>query len=148
MNKIPDDQFPVAAAALPADQAPAPDFESSVCMKGKDGKCGHLWQLTTSFNSGNPTGTFEEGEEPRETHRVCLRSPSNEMSLTQMVVFTCNEHTDHAMREDPKPFVMPTDLPPLVPPPTRVPLVANAPQPELETEPGIKLAEPLPKESE
>lgn len=127
MSKIPSDGFPVAA--LPAGQAPAPDFEASVCLKGTDGKCGHLWQITTAFEAGNPKGTFEKGKEPKETERTCLRSPSNEMSLNGLVVFTCNEHTDKELREDPKPFVLPENLPPLVAPPAIMPIACNQPPP-------------------
>ena len=122
MNKIPNDGFPVAT--LPAEQAPDPDFEASVCLKGGEGKCGHLHQITTSFGAGNPAGTFEKGKEPRETSRKCLRDP---LDLNGLVVFTCDSHTDPDFRENPPPFVLPENLPPLVAPPAVMPTVCNAP---------------------
>lgn len=86
--------------------APEPLFEDSVCLKGKQGKCQHLWQMVTSFAHGNPLGTFEEGAEPKAIHRSCLRG-RDEMDLKGLKIISCSEHTDDDFKEDPKPFVFP-----------------------------------------
>lgn len=112
----PDDGFSPApapvgmeapAVALPQGPAPEPRFEESVCLKGAAGRCEHLWQVVTNFSHGNPGGTFKEGEEPRAVHRSCIRSPSEEMDLAGLVVFSCNAHSDPNFRKNPKPFVFP-----------------------------------------
>jgi hypothetical protein len=100
-DKIPNDGF----NPLPAfGAAPEPDFTDSVCLKGVNGRCDHLWQLTTSFAHGNTAGTFEPGKEPRAIHRSCLRSPSEEMELKGLTVHTCSSHSDPDHRVDPPPF--------------------------------------------
>jgi hypothetical protein len=84
--------------------APEPAFDSSVCLKGAEGRCAHLWQIVTSFAHGNPAGTFEPGKEPKAVSRSCLRSPSEEMDLRGLTVVSCNAHSDPAFRADPEPF--------------------------------------------
>jgi hypothetical protein len=112
------------APPLPQGPAPEPHFEESVCMKGATGKCEHLWQIVTSFASGNPAGTFAPGEEPKGVHRSCMRGPGEELDLSGLKVISCSEHSDLAHRKDPKPFDF-TD--------------PNAPKPDLSNIPRVNL---------
>jgi hypothetical protein len=101
-----DNQTPPAAPGIPLPSfgaAPEPDFADSVCLRGVNGRCDHLWQLTTSYAHGNTAGTFEKGKEPRAIHRSCVRV-SEEMELKGLTVHTCNSHSDPAQREDPPKF--------------------------------------------
>ncbi len=112
-SKIPNDGFspvpgePSASssqgpptALLPQETTPEPDFNASVCLRGP---CKYLWQVQTNFDHGNTKGTFEEGKEPKRISRSCLRR-SPEMDLDGMCVYTCNQHSNTSLREDPAPF--------------------------------------------
>lgn len=112
-TKLPDDDFspaPVpngmsAPAISPMGPAPEPKFEDSVCNRGENGCCAHLWQIVTNFSHGNPDGTFANGKEPKAVHRSCTVSPAEEMQLKGLVVMSCNRHSDPTQRKDPKPFI-------------------------------------------
>ena len=89
---------------LPTGTAPEPSFERSVCLRGKEGKCKHLWVLQTHFPHSNTVGTFKEGEEPRKIHRSCRLNPT-EMDLGGAVVYACSEHSDPEVAEVAASFV-------------------------------------------
>lgn len=95
-TKIPDDGFVPGAVPvgmnppgvpLPMGPAAEPEFDNSRCLAGP---CIHLWQIKTSFASGNPEGTFAPGAEPKKISRSCTASPSEEMDLAGLTVFDCD----------------------------------------------------------